>query len=138
MRSVLALTVFSLLATPALAQSNAQLKTAMQMRGSAMAAGDSKGWAKYTTDDVMLTDVDGVVKTKQDRIKEIEGHAAATQRPADTDQKWRAYGNTMIYTARMVSADNHPERITSVWVKQRGTWKVAAVHVSSVPATASP
>ena len=138
MRSAFAFAVFALLATPALAQSNAQIKTAAQVRGSAMAAGDSKGWAKYTTDDFMLTDVDGVLKTKQDRITEIEGHAAATPRPADTDQKWRSYGNTMIYTARMVSADNHPERITTVWVKQRGTWKVAAVHVSSVPATPSP
>ncbi len=138
MRSVLALTIFAVLATPALAQSNAQLKTATQLRSTAMAAGDSKGWAKYTTDDFMLTDVDGVLKTKQDRITEIEGHAAAAPRPADTDQKWRSYGNTMIYTARMVSADNHPERITTVWVKQRGTWKVAAVHVSNVPATPSP
>ena len=138
MRSVLALTVFAVLATPALAQSNAQLKTAVQIRSTAMAAGDSKGWAKYTTDDFMLTDIGGVVKTKQDRIAEIEGHAAAAPRPQDTDQKWRSYGNTMVYTARTVSADTHPERITTVWVKQRGTWKVAAVHVSSVPATPSP
>lgn len=134
MRSILALVVSALVAVPAFAQS-APLKAAVDARSSAMRAGDSKGWGKYTTDDFTVTGADGMVKTKQDRMTEIEGHPITTTRIPATDEKWRTYGGTtVIYTARITGTNDQPQRMTTTWVKQRGTWKVAAVHLTNVAA----
>jgi hypothetical protein len=130
-RSILALTLSALLAAPALAQSPS-LKAASVARTAAMRAGNSKVWAKYTTNDFMVTGVNGVVKNKQDRIAEIEGHPLTGTPVPPTDEKWRSYGNTVVYTGSTTSADNKPQRITTVWVRQGGTWKVAAVQLTTV------
>ena len=132
MRSILAaVAVSALLAAPALAQSPA-LKAASAARNAAMRAGNGKVWAKYTTNDFLLTSATGVVKNKQQRTAEIEGHPLTGTAVPPTDETWRSYGNTVVYTANITSADNKPQRITSVWVKQAGTWKVAAVQVTEV------
>lgn len=137
MRSILALAMSVLLAVPALAQSPS-LKAAADARNAAQRAGDSKGWAKYTTDDFMVTGVNGVVKDKQQRMTEIEGHPATGTPVPATDQKWRSYGNVVVYTARTTSVDDKPQRITTVWVKQGKTWKVAAVHLTTIVETPAP
>ena len=138
MRRILALAVSVLLATPVLAQGPA-LKAASAARNAAMRAGDGKGWAKYTTDDFMVTSATGVVKNKEQRTAEIEGHPLTGTAVQPTDEKWRSYGNTVVYTAAITSADNKPQRITTVWVRQGRTWRVAAVHVTEVaPAAPSP
>jgi ketosteroid isomerase-like protein len=139
MRGIFAFVLSALIAVPVFAQSSASLKAANQARSSAMAAGNSKGWARYTTDDFTLTDATGKVKTKQDRVAEIEGHAATGQRTPPTDEKWRSYGpSTAVYTARITGADSTPQRITTTWVKQGRTWKVAAVQLTNVAAAPSP
>ena len=138
MRTMLAVALSALIAVPAFAQQTPALKKAADARASAMAAGDSKVWAKYTTDDFTVTGIDGVVKSKQVRIGEIEGHALTGPRTAPTDEKWRSYGNTVVYTARIVGANGEPQRITSTWVKQGGTWKVAAVQVTTIASPTSP
>jgi len=130
-RSILALALSALLAAPALAQSPS-LKAAAAARNAALRAGNSKVWAKYTTDDFMVTGINGGVKNKQERMADIEGRVQGSTPVPPTDEKWRTYGNTVIYTASTTSVDNKPQRITTVWVKQAGTWKVAAVHQSAV------
>ena len=130
-RSILALALSALLAAPALAQSPS-LKAAAAARNAALRAGNSKVWAKYTTADFMVTGINGGVKNKQERMAEIEGRVQGSTPVPPTDEKWRTYGNTVIYTASTTSVDNKPQRITTVWVKQAGTWKVAAVHQSAV------
>lgn len=138
MRSILALAVSALLAAPALAQQSPSLKAANLARAAALRAGNSKVWAKYTTDDFMVTGVNGVVKNKQERITDIEGHPLTGTAVPATDEKWRSYGNTVVYTASITSAENKPQRITTVWVRQGGTWKVAAVQVTAVAEAPSP
>ena len=130
-RSILALALSALLAAPALAQSPS-LKAASLARNAALRAGNSKVWAKYTTNDFMVTGVNGGLKNKQERMADIEGRPQTSTPVPPTDEKWRSYGNTVIYTASTTSVDNKPQRITTVWVKQAGTWKVAAVHQSAV------
>ena len=138
MRNILtALAVSALLSVPALGQ-NASLKAASEARNAAMRAGDSKGWGKYTTDNFTVTSVNGVVKNKQERMAEIEGHPLTGTLVPPTDEMWRSYGNTVVYTARTTSADNKPQRITTVWVKQGKMWKVAAVQVTAVAESPSP
>jgi hypothetical protein len=127
----IALAVSALLAAPAVAQSPS-LKAASAARAAALRAGNSKVWGKYTTDDFMVTGVNGGVKNKQQRMAEIEGRAQSSTPVPPTDEKWRSYGNTVIYTASTTSVDNKPQRTTIVWVKQAGTWKVAAVQQTAI------
>jgi len=138
MRSILAaLAVSALLAVPALAQSPS-LKAASAARNAALRAGNSKVWAKYTTDDFMVTGVNGGVKNKQERMAEIEGRQQTSTPVPATDEKWRSYGNTVIYTASTTSVDNKAQRTTIVWVRQGGTWKVAAVQQTTITEAPSP
>ena len=132
-----ALALSALLAAPAHAQSPS-LKAASAARNAAMRAGNGKVWAKYTTDDFMVTGVNGVVKNKQERVAEIEGHPLTGTAVPPTDEKWRSFGNTVVYTGTITSADNKPQRITTVWVKQGKMWKVAAVQVTAVAESPSP
>ena len=85
MRRILALAVSVLLATPALAQSPA-LKAASAARNAAMRAGNGKVWAKYTTNDFLVTGANGVVKNKQVRTAEIEGHPLTGTAVPATDE----------------------------------------------------
>lgn len=125
----------------AFAQSNPpdpDLKKAVDAHAAAQRAGDDQTWGRYTTDDFLVVEPDGVVKTKSERMVEIKGRtqqgAGRTPQgaaPAPTEDKWRMYGTTAIRTLR-TTIDNRPTRVTMVWVKQSGEWKAASVHLSPI------
>jgi len=112
-------------------QSDPTLKKAVDARQAAQWAGNAEEWGKYTTDDFLVTGADGVVKTKQQRMTEIAGHPITTPAPSPTDDKWRQYGTTAIRTSSVV-INGKPTRLTTVWVKQQGAWKVAAVQLTNI------
>jgi ketosteroid isomerase-like protein len=123
----------------AFAQSNPpdpDLKKVVGALAAAQRAGDDQTWGRYTTDDFLVVEPDGVVKTKSERMAEIKGRtqqgaAPAPTAPAPTEDKWRMYGTTAIRTLR-TTIDNRPTRVTMVWVKQSGDWKAASVHLSTI------
>jgi Domain of unknown function (DUF4440) len=112
-------------------QSDPTLKKAVDARQAALWAGNAEEWGKYTTDDFLVTGADGVVKTKQQRMTEIAGHPITTPAASPTDDKWRQYGTTAIRTSSGV-INGKPTRFTTVWVKQQGVWKVAAVQLTNI------
>jgi len=112
-------------------QSDPALKKAADARQAAQWAGNAEEWGKYTTDDFLVTGADGVVKTKQQRMTEIAGHPITTPATTPTDDKWRVYGTTAIRTSA-VAISGKPTRLTTVWVKEQGGWKVAAVQLTNV------
>lgn len=129
----LAALVVSLSASTVLAQSTApdpDLRKAADARTAAQRGGDEQTWGRYTTDDFLVTGIDGVVKTKAQRMTEIKGNKLPNA-PAPADEKWRTYGTTAIHTNQQ-TINGAPTRLTTVWVKQNGAWKVAAVHLSTV------
>jgi hypothetical protein len=134
MRLVLAACVGLLLAAPAAGQSSPALKKASEARNAAMRAGNAKEWGRYTTEDFTVTGADGVVKTKQQRVSEIEGHPLTGSVPARTDDRWRQHGDTFIETWQ-ADANGKPARYTTVWVKEGRVWKVAAVQITSIATT---
>src|SRR5215216_6704643 len=67
------------------------LQDASAARLQSMNSGDAEGWGKYTTDDFMVIEENGAVKTKAQRMTEIEATPAAAANTA-SDQKWRVYG----------------------------------------------
>jgi Domain of unknown function (DUF4440) len=127
----LALCLTVVFPTLSFAQSDPTLKKAADARQAAQRAGNAEEWGKYTTDDFLVTGADGVVKTKQQRMTEIAGHPITTPAPAPTDDKWRVYGTTAIRTSA-ATINGKPTRLTTVWVKQQGDWKVAAVQLTNV------
>jgi hypothetical protein len=89
-------------------------------------AGDEQGWSRYTTDDWMAVLPTGAVQTKADRMGQIKGNKIANP-PSTTERKWRIYGDAAIETF-VLNDGAGPRRLTSIWVKQNGTWKTASVH----------
>ena len=135
MKGVLAAVVltFGLVsAAPAAGQGEAEkaLQDAAAARTKSMRSGDADGWGKYTTDDFVVIEADGTMKTKQQRMGEIK---KAPSTAADvTEQKWRTYGSaTAISTAR-TTIEGKPTRITSVWVKQPEGWRAASVQLTNI------
>jgi ketosteroid isomerase-like protein len=108
------------------------LHEAFAARMKALESGDAEGWGKYTTDDFIVVQPDGTERTKAQRMSEIK--VTPSRSSADTEQKWRTYGpNTAISTA-LATIEGKPTRVTSVWVKQGGMWKVASVQLTTVTA----
>ena|SRR2546428_9863834 len=127
----LALALAVVLPIPGFGQSDPSVKMAADARQAAQRAGNAEEWGKYTTDDFLVTGADGVVKTKQQRMTEIAGHPMTTPAASPTDDTWRLYGTTAIRTSS-VAINGKPTRLTTVWVKQQGVWKVAAVQLTTI------
>jgi len=72
------------------AQGDKALEDAAAARSKAMSSGDADGWGKYTTDDFIVVEADGTMKTKAQRLTEIK--AAPTPASPPTDVKVRTYG----------------------------------------------
>lgn len=118
------------LPTAAFAQTDRDLQKAVQARQAAQRAGDAEEWGKYTIDDFLLTFTDGSVTTKQQRMAMIAGHPMPAA--PRTDEKWRIYGaSTAILTAEELVFGKRT-RLTAVWVKEQGTWKVAGVQFTVI------
>ncbi len=130
-RLALALCLAVVLPFVGFGQSDPTLKKAVDARRAAQSAGNTEEWGKYTTDDFLVTEADGVVKTKQQRMTEIAGHPITTPAAAPTDDKWRVYGTTAIRT-NSVAINGKPTRGTTVWVKEQGVWRVSAVQLTNI------
>lgn len=136
MKSILAAGMLMMLITTGQTAAQGQPEKALQdaadARMKAMRSGDAEGWGKYTTDDFIVIEPDGTQKTKTQRMTEIKGTPSTATQP--TDQKWRAYGTDTAVSTATVTIDGKPTRVTSVWVKQGGPWKVASVQLTTVAA----
>jgi ketosteroid isomerase-like protein len=111
------------------------LQDAAAARSKSMSSGDAEGWGKYTTDDFIVIEADGALKTKAQRMTEIKStpnSPAGASTP--TDQKWRMYGSSTAVSTLQISIDGKPTRVTSVWVKEQGEWKVASVQLTTIAA----
>lgn len=128
-RVALALCLGVALPIPAFGQSDPALQKAVQARQAAQRAGNAEEWGKYTTDDFLLTFTDGSITTKKQRMSMMAGHP--TPAVARADEKWRMYGTTAILTAEELIFGRRT-RLTAVWVKEQGGWKVAAVQFTIV------
>lgn len=137
MKSVLAIVIFAfglgaVVAIAGQGEADKTLQDAAAARTKSMQSGDADGWGKYTTDDFVVIQADGTVKTKQQRLAEIK----ATPTPASdmTEQKWRTYGATTAISTARATIEGKPTRITTVWVKQPDGWRAASVQLTNITA----
>jgi ketosteroid isomerase-like protein len=122
--------------TPTPGQPEKALQDAMAARLKAISAGDAETWGKYTTDDFIVIEPDGAIKTKAQRMAEIKSTSpsSAGGPGMPTDQKWRMYESSTAVSTMQTSIDGKPTRVTSVWVKQQGDWKAASVQLTTITA----
>jgi hypothetical protein len=108
-------------------------------RTAAMHTGDIEVYARYTTDNFWVVMPDGSVHTKKDRMAAM---AAAKNAPASgselsgappREEKVNAYGSTVV-VSWIEAIRGKDARFSETWVKDGGTWKVAAAHVSMIQA----
>jgi hypothetical protein len=114
-------------------QADMALKEAAAARFKAMTSGDAAGWGKYTTDDFVVIEADGTIKTKQQRLAEIKPTPNTGSEP--TEQKVRMYGPAAAVSTAQIISQGKPTRITTVWVQQQGEWKVASVQLTTITST---
>jgi Domain of unknown function (DUF4440) len=108
-------------------------------RTAAMHTGDIEVYARYTTENFWVVMPDGSVQTKKDRMAAM---AAAKNTPASSselsgapprEEKVNAYGSTVV-VSWIEAIRGKDARFSETWVKDGGTWKVAAAHVSMIQA----
>ena len=106
------------------------LRAAIQARGAAARQGDGETWGRHTTDDCVLTSVDGIVRTKAQEIAEMKMGRPSDPAGSLTNERIQLFGNTAIRTGRTGNV-----RFTAVWVKNpNGVWQVAAAHRTRIAA----
>lgn len=101
-------------------------------------------WAaldRLYSDDYTLTEGDGAVFTKAQRIAELRQMEVSF--PADSivydDIRVRFYGTTAVMTSRVAAWLRKEPRgpfyfqVTEVWVKRASGWQIAASHESDLP-----
>lgn len=96
-------------------------------RGAAIAAGDGEGLMRYTTDDFVYIGAEGQMQTRAERMSLNNGLERPPRQPLK-DLKVRVYGDTVITSGQGVQNVRgvmQPIRVTQIWVKQNGEWKVA-------------
>ncbi len=108
-------------------------------RDIAMQTGDDKVYGRYTTDNFWVVMPDGSVQTKQDRIRSLiamkkaaSASQAQSQPKPPRGEKVNAYGDTIVVSWIDAIEGGKDARFSETWVKQDGTWKCAAAHVSLV------
>lgn len=106
-----------------------ELLAAIEARTRAERERDLATFARLTVDDFTLTTARGQVLDKAARIEQLR----TMPRPDATrdDDVIRMYGDAAIRTSRVVW-NGEPQRFLTVWVKEDGTWKVAATQVTPI------
>lgn len=102
------------------------LQAAIEARQKAVDSRNAAEWSKYTTDDFDFVSADGVLSSRQERLKGLS--AGQSQPQSVTVESIRMIGPD---TARVVQrvGDN---RMSLVWLRQSGAWKVVAGHSTPI------
>jgi hypothetical protein len=145
---VAVLIAFGFLAVPVVAQKPSKQSASKQSldpaflkiqaeRTAAMHTGDIEVYARYTTESFWVVMPDGSVQTKKDRIAAMAAVKNAPESSRELsgappkEEKANAYGDTVVVNW-IEAIRGKDARFSETWVKDGGTWKVAAAHVSMI------
>ncbi len=118
-----------------------QINTLTDQAVQALLKGDTSFFEKYYADDVMIIRGPGAQYTKAQEIEFFKSGANKFEAYDVHEKKIHTYGDTAV--ASMVasakgSINRHPfsgdYRVTRVWVKQKGNWKLVLYQVSPMAA----
>jgi hypothetical protein len=107
----------------------ADLQEAIRARGEAVARKNVEVWDRLTTPDFTTVLEDGRLQTKAERITQLKGEQPEQLPPPPLAERFAVYGQTVLQ--RTQGRDR--SWILTVWVKDGGVWRVAAVQITAAP-----
>jgi hypothetical protein len=117
--------------SPAYSQTEARakdpaLQAAIEGRQKAVDARNAAEWEKYTTDNFEFVSAEGVLSSRQERLNGLT--TGKGQRQSVVVESIRMLGpDTAVLVQRVGN-----NRMSLVWSRQSGTWKVAAGHSTPI------
>ena len=99
----------------------------------AIRKGDEAALAPFYADDYTVTTETGDVQTKAQRLEWVKANTARLSTLEYQDLKTRVYGDTAVVTGRATGGAIN-SRIIQVWVRQGGTWRLAAGQTTAIAA----
>lgn len=123
------------ISTSALAQQiDPEFTKAREARTVALATGDQAAFERYTADAFIVTGPTGRVEDKAQRVGRANKPVGQNDAPLE-DETITPYGDdTIVLTWQQSNPRGGGMRFLEVWVEERGTWKVAAVQLTLIPA----
>jgi hypothetical protein len=122
-----------------LSQPPDELEAAIAARQDAMDNGAVDAWERYTTDDFVSINTDGRVGHKSagpERDRVLTNRSGSTsRRPTRVIESLRRYGQNVAIQITLVTPPvdgARPNRVTGVWVRNSGAWKVASSQGSVI------
>jgi hypothetical protein len=112
-------------------QVSAELQEAMRSRAEAVAQKDAASLDRPTTAAVTTVVEDGRLQTQAERLTRLKGEEPEALPPTPLQGLFWAHGSTGIQR----SPGQDRSWIPTVWVKDGGTWPVAAVQITPAPKT---
>ena len=107
------------------AQAPADLRAAAQARNLAVAQADAATWDKLTTDNFIVVFPWGAM-TKAQRSAQIKQQKPTTAPPVQHEQ-FQAVGTAFLHRYQIENGS-----ILEVWVRDRGSWRVATVQATGL------
>ena len=99
----------------------------------ALRKGDEAALNTIYADDYTITTDTGGVQTKAQRLAWVKANTARLSGLDFQDLETRVYGDAAVVTGRATSTtDGLNSRIIQVWVKQGGTWRLAAGQTTAI------
>jgi ketosteroid isomerase-like protein len=105
----------------------------------AILKGDTSFYQKYFVDDVVIVHGNGGVNTKAQEIEALKSGSLKYDSYTVRDLKIRMYGSTAVVDTESSEKgvfDSKPFdtdfRVTYVWVKLKGDWKLVARHITRI------
>jgi uncharacterized protein (TIGR02246 family) len=111
-----------------------------QERNQAVLNGDADVLERIYSDDFAYTNESGETPTKAQFVANFRSGKRKFIKYTHDDIHVHVFGNTVVLNGRSTSTYlyngtvyENPRRFTLVYVKQDGKWRVAALHVSTIP-----
>src|SRR5947209_502004 len=105
--------------------------------GRAVVTNDTRAFAALTTDEFISISERGEMRTKQQRVNELEAAAKVGRptgpAPTSAPPEWHValYGDVAVTTYRR-DTSNPPARLMRIFVKRHGRWLMAASQITSI------
>jgi ketosteroid isomerase-like protein len=108
-----------------------ELEAAMHERARAERDGDVESFARLTADNFVLINARGQLLDKNARVAQVTTGAPRTEAVSGAERV-RMFGDGTAIRTRLATRPDGEVRITTIWVKEDGQWRVASAHVTRV------
>lgn len=104
------------------------LQAAIDARQHAIDTRNPSEWAKYTAEEFVSVSVDGVIRSRERRLKDLASPPTVTN-PKVTMDSVRMFGPDAAVSIQRTSNNT---RISLFWIRQGGAWKAISSQTSPI------